>query len=119
MALTAELVERGATLLQEPCPRCGAVQIKYQGKIYCTNEDDLQALLSGGPAKEAVHPKVETRELVKSVSPATDSLTKLMEDKLSELSKQLDATKDPAQQAQLLDLISKYLETLEKLKRVA
>jgi len=120
MALTAELLERGATLLQEPCPRCGSVQIKYKSKIYCTNEDDLQALLNPGSEKEpSPSARIEVPQNVRPVSPATDNLRKLMEEKLGELSKQLDATTDPAEQARLLDLISKYLETLEKIKRAS
>jgi len=120
MALTAELLERGATLLQEPCPRCGSVQIKYKSKTYCTNEDNLQELLNPESEKETTPTaKIEVPEKVRPMSPATENLRKLMEEKLSELSKQLDATTDPAELARLLDLISKYLETLEKIKRAS
>jgi uncharacterized Zn finger protein (UPF0148 family) len=116
MTLTAELIRRGGSILQEACPRCGSVQIKYKGKVYCTNEDDLEALISSDSGHEAPAPKVETREPSKSASPATDSLRRLMEDKLNDLSKQLASTTDVAEQVRLLDLISKYLETLEKVK---
>jgi len=129
MAYTAELVRRGATILQEPCPRCGGVQIKYRGKIFCTNEDDLEVLLNPeteDKKKEAVASappgpfKVEESTRMKvsePASPATESLRKLLEEKLDALSKQLDSTTDIEEQARILDLISKYLETLEKTKR--
>jgi len=115
MTLTADLIRRGGSILQEACPRCGSVQIKYKGKVYCTNEDDLEALLSSDSGHGAIAPKVESPE-PKTVSPATESLRKLMEGKLNELSQQLASTTDVAEQARLLDLISKYLETLEKVK---
>ena len=116
MTLTADLIRRGGSILQEACPRCGSVQIKYKGKVYCTNEDDLEALLSSDSGHGAIALKVESPEPLKSASPATESLRKLMEGKLNELSQQLASTTDVAEQARLLDLISKYLETLEKVK---
>lgn len=127
MAHTAELVRRGATILQEPCPRCGGVQIKYRGKVYCTNEDDLESLLNPEieekkepPASAPPGPqRVEesAKRAAETASPATESLKKLLEEKLNTLSKQLDSTTDIEEQARILDLISKYLETLEKTKR--
>jgi uncharacterized Zn finger protein (UPF0148 family) len=119
MAATAELIRRGASILQEACPRCGSVQIRYNGKVYCTNEDDLESLLNPDLRQVVAVPKVESSEPVKSTSPATDSLRKLMEEKLTELSKQLDSSTDPGEQARLLELISKYLDTLEKVKRAS
>ncbi len=120
MALTAELIRRGASILQEPCPRCGSVQIKYRGKVYCTNEDDLEALLNPESPRETPAPargKVEDQKEPKTVSQTEDSLRKLLEDKLNNLSKQLDSTNDLDEQGRILNLISKYLETLEKIKR--
>jgi len=121
MALTAELIRRGASILQEACPRCGSVQIKYNGKIYCTNEDDLESLLH--PETHAQAPldsvKIE-RPHERPVQPASDTtgpLRKLMQDKLDALTKQLDETTDIEEQTRILDLISKYLETLEKAKK--
>ncbi len=79
----------------------------------------MEALLSPSSGAQVSPPKVEAPEPAKPPSPATDALRKLMEEKLSELSKQLDTTKDVNEQARLLDLISKYLETLEKVKRAS
>ncbi len=102
----ADLLRRGATLLREPCPKCGGLQIRYKEKTYCMNCDDIDAVLS--PKPEA---KIEVKET------PTVSLRKLMEDKLTAVTKQLDATTDVDEQAKLLDLISKYVETLDKLKK--
>lgn len=116
MAMTAELIRRGATILQEPCPRCGAVQIRFNGKVYCTNEDDIGALLSSDGSKDSTPVKVEVPR-TGGQSKTVEPLRKLLEEKLSALSKQLDSTTDLEEQTRILDLISKYLETLEKAKR--
>lgn len=129
VATTAELIRKGATLLNETCPRCGGVQIRYQGKIYCINEDNLSNILSApsAPARSSVpvvEPAISKRELNAVASkPATasaaserDALRSLLEEKLAKVSRELESSQDFDQQAKLLDLISKYLETLEKLK---
>jgi uncharacterized Zn finger protein (UPF0148 family) len=94
------------------------VQIRYRGKVYCTNEDNLEALLNPEAAQEPASRAQEAKP-PPAGSAATDSLRKLMEEKLSELSKQLNATTDLDEQTRLLDLISKYVETLEKIKHVS
>jgi UPF0148 protein len=123
MALTAELIRRGATILQEPCPRDGSVQIRYKGSVYCTNEDNLGGLLSPGSesgAPTAPAPiKVEEKKPTQQTASSVDSIRKLLEEKMEALSKQLDSTTDIEEQSRILDLISKYLETLEKAKRAA
>jgi len=122
MALTAELIRHGATILQEPCPRCGAVQIKFHGKVYCTNEDDLESLLnpvSQSGAPPTVQGKLEEKRPEPATSETTNSVRKLLEEKLNILSKQLDSTTDIDEQAKILELMSKYLETLEKVKRTS
>jgi UPF0148 protein len=126
MVMTAELIRRGAAILQEPCPKCGAVQIRYKGKIYCTNEDDLNSILNSNASTETQ--QTQNKSVVKNeenpltipqISQSSDSLRKMLEEKLNTVSKQLDSTSDLAEQAKLLDLISKYIETLEKLKKSA
>lgn len=102
---SADLLRRGATLLREPCPRCSGVQIKYKNKTYCLNEDDISSVLNP-EQKETTPPKSES-----------GSLRKVLEDKLASLTKQLESSQDPDEQAKLLELISKYVDTLEKLKR--
>ena len=137
VALTADLMRRGATLLNETCPRCGGVQIKFQGKVYCINEDDLSNI--GSPSSSAPSPSSAfsgvagsstSGQAVRqpSANPAIprttqtpasserDTLRILLEEKLAKVSQQLENSQDFDQQEKLLDLISKYLETLEKLK---
>lgn len=134
MTNTADLMRRGATLMNEPCPRCGGVQVRYKNKVYCTNEDDIDSILSpqlsqktAPPAniEPIVQPVVEgipTTDSIISRSPKpaeNQQLRAILEEKLGVISKQLETSQDFEQQAKLLDLISRYLETLEKLKRAS
>ena len=115
MATSADLLRRGATLLQEACPNCGGVQLRYQGKVYCLNESDLDEVLSGKPVVQPVVKEGNKPQVASSES--SNSLRKLLEGKLATASKQLEATSDVQEQSNLLDLISKYLETLQKLNK--
>ncbi len=118
---SADLLRRGATLLQEACPRCGGLQIRYQNRIYCLNEDDLSSLLlSSSPPGGAAPPQRQQQQLPEphgQVASPEGGLRKILEEKLAEVSKQLASSQDPDEQAKLLELISKYVDTLDKLKR--
>ncbi|MFI5422265.1 MAG: Sjogren's syndrome/scleroderma autoantigen 1 family protein [Nitrososphaerales archaeon] len=118
---TADLVRKGATILQEPCPRCGSVQIRYKGKVYCTKEDDLNAIdLPSTESQASSVPSVPRASGGTSQSSQNaDSVRKLLEEKLNNVSKQLESTSDVEEQSKLLDLISKYVETLDKLKKAS
>jgi UPF0148 protein len=109
----ADLLRRGATLLREACPRCGGVQIRYQGKVYCIAEDDLDSALAGSPRPAVKQEAAKTTMRTE----ATSTLRKMLEEKLGAVSKQLESTTDVEEQGKLLDLISKYVEMLEKLEK--
>ena len=83
------------------------------------NEDDLEAVLS--PKKPEPRQPVEAVSKKEEKAPAggssSESLRKLLENKLEIVSKQLDSTTDLEEQTKLLDLISKYVETLGKIKK--
>jgi UPF0148 protein len=132
MTSTADLIRRGATLLNEPCPRCGGVQIRFKNKVYCINEDDIDSILSAPLQQAQAQPKPLAEPIVQPVSSSVANipsivsahdeniqLKKTLEEKLGVISKQLETSQDFDQQAKLLDLISRYLETLEKLKRAS
>jgi UPF0148 protein len=110
MGLSADLLLKGGTLLQEACPRCGGVQIRYQGKVYCLAEDNIEDITksSAVPAQ---------KEAPAKTSESSSTLRKMLEEKLATVTKQLDATTDIQEQTKLLDLISKYIETLQKLEK--
>jgi UPF0148 protein len=100
MKLAAELVSKGATMLSEPCPQCGGIQVRYRGKVYCTNHDDLSTV--GSPevvSMETVVPRV--REVLLA--------------RLSEAAVALGNERDATQQDRLISLMAKYFELLQKL----
>ncbi len=134
MTSTADLIRRGATLMNEACPRCGGVQIRFRDRVYCINEDNIDSILSS-PVQQSqsytqgsrnadpiVQPVMEDAKPGPVASLANSENAQLratLEGKLALISKQLETSQDFDQQAKLLDLISRYLETLEKLKRAS
>lgn len=110
MGMSADLLLRGATLLQEACPRCGGVQIRYKGKVYCLAEDNVEDITKAPTAPAQ-------KEAPAKASESSSTLRKMLEEKLANVTKQLDSTTDIQEQTKLLDLISKYIETLQKLEK--
>lgn len=100
MRLAAELVSRGATMMSEPCPQCGGIQVRYRGKVYCTSHEDLS--------------KVGTAEVL-SVETVSAMMRDVLLARLNETAAALGAEKDAARQDQLVSLMAKYFELLQKL----
>jgi UPF0148 protein len=94
-----ELLRRGATLLQEPCPRCGGLQVKYRGRTVCLQCGSLEEVAK----VEEVDPQdvmVRLRDLAAR--------------KVGELIGQLEGEKDLERQASLVGLLLRYMELLER-----
>jgi UPF0148 protein len=100
MKLTVEIVRRGGILLKEPCPVCGGVQVRYRGKVYCTNHEDLSGVLS---TEEVTYEGVAS------------ALRTLLLSKTREAADLLEKERDTLKQDQLVSLLSKYVELLQKL----
>jgi len=100
MKLAADLVSRGATMLSEPCPQCGGIQVRYRGKVYCTNHEDLST--------------VGTPEVL-SVEVVVPRMREVLLARLSEAAAALSTEKDVARQDQLVSLMAKCFELLQKL----
>ena len=100
MKLAAELVSKGATMLAEPCPRDGGVQVRYHGTVYCTTHDDISSISTATAA---------------SPETVAAQLREVLLTKLSEATAALGAEKDVARQDQLVSLVAKYYELLQKL----
>ena len=100
MKLTAELVKRGGVILKEPCRTCGGIQIRYRGKNYCSNHDDLSVAL----AAEEV-----------SLDMVVSTLKDLALLKVKETTEILKDEKDMGKQDQLVSLLSKYMDLIQKI----
>jgi UPF0148 protein len=102
MKVSVELVRKGATLLAEPCKQCGGVQVRFHGKVYCTNHEDLTSLLT------------EERASYDSV---IENTKELLVSKLNEANLLLEKETDTVKQEQLVSLMSKYYDLLEKISK--
>jgi uncharacterized Zn finger protein (UPF0148 family) len=100
MKLTVELVRRGGTVLKEACPVCGGVQIRYNGKTYCSSHDDLGPILT-------------TQEL--TLESVVSNLRGLVLIKVNETAEELRREGDSAKQDRLVALLTKYVDLLTKL----
>ncbi len=88
-------------MIKEPCPVCNGVQLRYKGKVYCTNHDDLTAALQ---ARELLFPDV------------AEDLKNLVLVKLKESMSLLENEKDSEKLDRLVALMTGYVELLQKLE---
>lgn len=102
MRLAAELVSRGATMLADPCPQDGGIQVRYRGKVYCTTHDDLSSIST------AVKVSYDT---------VVAHMREVLLARLNETTTALATEKEAAKQDQLVSLAAKYFELLQKLPK--
>src|SRR5579875_2741504 len=50
---TADLIRKGGSLLQEVCPKCGNLQIKYKERVYCVACDEMELVSYSGDIAKA------------------------------------------------------------------
>lgn len=93
-------MRRGATLLGEPCEKCGGLQFQYQDKTSCLNCDDLSNSTTAQSVTE--HPEQDA------------SLSALVKVKLNTTTLLLKNEEDLEKQNKLADLILKYIEIISK-----
>ncbi len=98
---TVELMRRGAVMIKEPCPVCNGVQLRYKGRVYCTNHDDLTVALQ---AKEILFQDV------------AEDLKNLLLVKLKESMSLLENERDFEKLDRLVSLMTGYVELLRKLE---
>lgn len=137
----ADLLLKGGTLLSDSCAKCGGVQVRYKEEILCvscgrkikesTNNDvvtqqiedkekDLQEQQNSiqdsdlpSKKKEYQGPTVFDSRIPYALS------TKIITDKINFLITTIETEEDILLQNTKLDLISKYLEILDKLKIIS
>ena len=85
--------------MAEPCQQCGGIQVRFHGKTYCTNHEDLSQLLVVQPV---------------SYESVVASMREQLLSKLNETVTLLEKEKDPAKQEQLVSLMTKYFDLLQK-----
>ena len=97
-----ELLLKGATMLSDPCPYCKGVRILKDGNALC---------ISCG--READQEKLES---VSSKEPTTSTNDNL-DQKINDLSKELQNEKNYEKQKQILDSINEIIAIKEKLAK--
>ena len=97
-----KMLLNGARMLSEPCPYCKGVRVMKDGHAFCVN---------CGKEPEITQTEPELNKVQK-----TESALSILENKLQNLSKELEEEKDHEKQQQILKSINSLVEILAKLK---
>jgi UPF0148 protein len=105
----ASLLLKGGTLINDPCPSCTGVQVRFQNENICINGCNPQDLLGKATRTESAVTNEEvnrntSRGLAKSI----------IQEKIILLIQQLRDENDISAQMIKADLIESYLRILEK-----
>lgn len=132
----ADLLLKGGTLLSESCAKCRGVQVRYKEETVCvscgriikekTNNDEMTKQIEEEQQQQPELPPIQDFNLSKKKefkvptvfdSSITNTIsTKIITDKINFLITTLENENDILIQNTKLDLISKYLEVLGKLR---
>ncbi len=102
-----KMLLNGATLLSEPCPYCKGVRVMKDGHALCINcgkEPEIKKIESESKTNES------------DIIQKTGSALNILEQKLQNLSKELEDEKDHEKQHQILKSINSLVEIIGKLK---
>ncbi len=102
-----EMLLRGATLISDPCPYCKGVRIMKEGNAFCVNCG------REGKEEKISHDMGDLRDKIKE--PSTHDK---LDQKLKELTDDLQQEKDHAKQQQILALINDIITLKAKLKNL-
>ena len=98
-----EMLLKGATLVSDPCPYCKGVRIIKDGNALCVN--------CGREAKEEKLPE-------KIEKPGNDTILENLDQKLKNLTEELEREKDHEKQQKILKSINDIIMIKEKLKKI-
>ena len=145
----ADLLLKGGTLLSDSCAKCKGVQVRYKDETICvscgrkiketTNKDVTQEQQQQQQQQQQQEQQIEDEQQQHSIPDSTISQkkkefkvptvfdssitntmnTKIITDKINFLITTLENENDILIQNTKLDLISKYLEVLDKLKIIS
>ena len=115
----ASLLVKGGTLTNEPCPKCGGVQVRLADKTTCINcGNEVKA----GAVATAQPPKAEQKAALAPQAPSSPNLSSaasLIEEKIALLAAEIRSESDISLQKQKAELLESYLRILEKTKSLA
>lgn len=102
--LVVEFMKRGATLLKEPCPKCGGIMLRYKGVEFCPSDSGIASV----------------QQLEEQTKPAADVYEEMLaavNEKIGQLKLELKECKDNNQLSIILDNIKKLVEISDLLKK--
>ena len=112
----AELLTRGASLMNEACPKCRGVQVKFKEVITCINCGHEQ---KSSKDVSSIHSK--QRSIFESNGESKSSQLELIEDKVTDkivkLISMLD-DEDLSEEKKKADLLELYLRIIEKTRQL-
>jgi UPF0148 protein len=117
----ASLLVKGGTLTNEPCPKCGGVQVRLADKTTCINcGNEVKAGAAAAAAAIAQPPKAEQKAAPAPQAPSSPNLlssaASLIEEKIALLAAEIRSESDISLQKQKAELLESYLRILEKTK---
>jgi uncharacterized Zn finger protein (UPF0148 family) len=127
----ADLLLKGGTLLSTSCAKCGGVQVRYKEETVCvscgrkikeanngTQQIEVEELQHQNqhPIQDSNLSNVSKNPTVFDSSIPKTTNTKIIIEKINFLISTLENENDHLIQITKLDLISKYLEVIDKLK---
>lgn len=120
----ASLLVKGGTLTNEPCPKCGGVQVRLADKTTCINcGNEVKAgAAAAAAAAIAQPPKAEEKAAPAPQAPSSPNLSSaasLIEEKIALLAAEIRSESDISLQKQKAELLESYLRILEKTKSLA
>ena len=120
----ASLLVKGGTLTNEPCPKCGGVQVRLADKTTCINcGNEVKAgAVAAAAAAIAQPPKAEEKAAPAPQAPSSPNLSSaasLIEEKIALLAAEIRSESDVSLQKQKAELLESYLRILEKTKSLA
>ena len=104
----ASLLLRGATLLNDPCPSCAGVQVRFENKNICINCCNVPA-----DGTQASHRESNFDNQTKMITDK-DLVKSVVQEKIMLLVQQLRDENDIPSQKIKAELIELYLRILEK-----
>jgi UPF0148 protein len=118
----ASLLVKGGTLTNEPCPKCGGVQVRLADKTTCINCGNEVKAGAAAAAAIAQPPKAEEKAAPAPQAPSSPNLSSaasLIEEKIALLAAEIRSESDISLQKQKAELLESYLRILEKTKSLA
>ncbi|MGV9103012.1 MAG: Sjogren's syndrome/scleroderma autoantigen 1 family protein [Promethearchaeia archaeon] len=103
----AELLRKGASMLAQPCPKCGSPLLKVGDKIYCANCDQQFAEQSGGQPTLS-----QSNDFSESPNILT-TLHSILVGKLKLVGESIEQHQTVESLTQLVTLLLRILEALE------